>query len=139
MQQSKINCEIYIFNFGYLSSDNTVYLCEQGCKNPWLSSEAKKVHGAKELAKHCTRHSPNPQDNEDSSPLAGYIKSIYKRKFMLNTKVSQVKTFKKKGSFIADKFDIPLLFFNMVPTVLSACPPALQQHLDYSRRKTDAT
>jgi hypothetical protein len=43
------------------------------------------------------------------------------------------------SSFITDKFDTPLLFFNMVPNVISACPSALQQNLDYLRRKTDAT
>jgi len=47
MQQSKMKCEIYIFNFGYLSSDDTAYLCEQGCEDPWLSYEAKRVHGQK--------------------------------------------------------------------------------------------
>ena len=52
-----------------------------------------------------------------------------------------MKTLKKKkiSSFIADKFDTSLLFFKSVPTVLSACPSALHQHLDYSRRKSDAT
>ena len=42
------------------------------------------------------------------------------------------------SSFSADKFDTSLLFFNTVPTVLSAHPSALQQYLDYSRRKFDA-
>lgn len=89
---------------------------EQGCEDPWLSSEDKRGPQAKQLAKHCTRHSPNLQVNEDSSPLAGYTMSIYKCKCTLTTKASQMKTLKKMiSSFRADKFDTSLLFATWSP------------------------
>lgn len=77
---------------------DTVYLPKQGCEEPWLSSEAKR--GPR--AKHCTRHSTNLQDNEDSSPLVGYAMSIYKCKCkcMLTTKVGQMKNLKKNDQLI---------------------------------------
>jgi len=96
-------------------------------------SKPKGVCGQKSWQNTALDIHKNLQDNEDSSPLAGYAMSIYKYKckIMVTSKASQMKTLKKISSFIADKFDTALLFFNMVPTVLRACPSALHQHLDY--------
>jgi hypothetical protein len=102
MQQSKINSEIYIFNFGYLSSGHCIRWVRiwRSMAIFWRSMAifwSQKGSEGKKLAKHSTRHSPNLQDNEDSSPLAQYAMSIYicKYKRMVTTKASRMKTLKK--------------------------------------------
>jgi hypothetical protein len=48
---SKINSDVYIFNFAYYRPD-TLYLREQGCEDPCLFFEAKKGPRAKKFVKH---------------------------------------------------------------------------------------
>ena len=48
---SKISCEIQIFNFGYLSSQYSVFTRKES-EDPWLFFEANSGPRAKKVGKH---------------------------------------------------------------------------------------